>query len=943
MGFFSTYALSLITKDPSRIDDIYAAKRGAFVSKLGPAFATQPEDHIKLAFCTVLAYELKPYGSSTATALQDLLAAKSLDCDNYALLAWHLFEILNPDSEAVVTMVGWNGSPVVNHAQLMIATPGSKAMVADPTIGHLALTPSFSSLAAGQEIPSDHQASFYIPGKSAIDWFKYETVSDLTEGKFGSSNLLYTFSSVEDYQTYGGSSLNWWTPQAEKVNGTSSREIPIATAFGAPASVTTNGVANGFFSKAALNQVLHDPSKIHNLFAQLKSKFISHQGASFQGLPDDYIKLAFASVLAYEMKPYGSSTATSLPDLLAANSLNREGYALLTWYLFRIMSPKWSTDVDMIGWNGSGTGARTQLMIKQPGVDAMIVEPVVAHLAMIGSLDNLTDGGPIDRQDQASFYSRGGLNWYRGQLTTALSDGQFRAGNLLYYFDSLESFAKNTIPWDHGSTPQGSLLGNQRPESGKDILMSYMPGRGPTDADGLTPIIGTSGTDVLKGGSGSDVLMGGDGDDYLYGYGRLNWLDGGFGNDTYIVYSDGDKITDAGGTDTVISYITFVLPDEIENLTLKGSAALDGVGNDLANKIVGTAAANRLWGGYGHDTLLGGSGNDTLYGGDGNDFLDGGFGFDLMVGGRGNDTYVLNSGKDRVQEKVGQGVDTIRASFSYELLPYFENLILTGTGHFSGTGNSASNVITGNSGNNTLSGLGGADSLYGGLGSDTLLGGSGYDTLDGGPGGDLMIGGLGNDVYRVNSIWDRIIENPLEGTDRVESTISYVLSENLEHLTLLGKAPISGTGNDGNNILIGNDGPNRLDGGAGNDTLIGGAGRDILIGGSGLDHFVFKSLTDSGPTFATRDVINGFIHGDKIDLSAIDANTNASGDQRFSLVSAFSGHAAELVALRTTAVGAGTPSFLLMADVNGDAISDFSVRVYASQGVDKLYSWDFIL
>lgn len=943
MGFFSTYALSLIAKDSSRIDDIYAARKSAFISKLGPTFATQPEDHIKLAFCSVLAYELKPYGSSTATSLQDLLAAKSLDCDNYALLAWHLYGILNPDSEALVTMVGWNGSPVVNHAQLMIATPGSKAMVADPTIGHIALTPSFSALAAGQKIPLSHQASFYIPGKSGIDWFKNETVSDLTEGKFGSENLLYTFSSVQDYETYGNSSLNWWTPQAEKVNGTSSRELPIATAYGAPASVTANGVANGFFSKFVLNQILHDPSKIHGAYASLRNKFISKLGDSYRSLPDDYIKLAFASVLAYELKPYGTSTATSLPDLLAANTLNHEGYALLTWYLFRVMAPQRSTDVDMVGWNGGATGTHTQLIIKQPGVEAMTVDPTVAHIAIIGSLDTLTNGNPIDHADQASFYTRGGLNWYRNQAVSALSDGLFRTGNLLYYFDSLESFVANTIPWDHGSTPQGSLLTNKRPESGKDILLSYMPGQGAPSHNNISEKVGTVGADVIRGSSGADILIGGDGNDFLYGYGGANSLDGGYGNDTYVVYSANDKITDAGGKDAVISYISFVLPDEIENLTLKGSAALDGVGNDLANRIVGTAGANRLWGGYGNDTLLGGSGNDSIRGGDGNDHLDGGFGYDVMTGGRGNDTYILNSAGDQVHEKVNEGVDTIYAAFSYQLKPYFENLVLTGRGNIAGSGNSASNIMSGNSSNNLLAGLDGADSVYGGSGLDTLEGGLGYDTLDGGPGGDLMIGDLGNDVYRVDSIWDRIVEAPSEGIDRVESRISFVLTPNLEHLTLLGTGSISGKGNETDNILIGNNGSNRLDGDAGNDVLIGGAGRDILIGGAGLDRFVFKNLTDSGPTFSTRDVISGFIHGDKIDLSAIDADANALGNQSFHFVNAFSGRAGELTTLRTTAAGAHLPAFLLQADVNGDKFSDFSLQIYASPGFDKLYSWDFVL
>ncbi|MBO3762527.1 hypothetical protein J5J09_22415, partial [Ciceribacter sp. L1K22] len=86
---------------------------------------------------------------------------------------------------------------------------------------------------------------------------------------------------------------------------------------------------------------------------------------------------------------------------------------------------------------------------------------------------------------------------------------------------------------------------------------------------------------------------------------------------------------------------------------------------------------------------------------------------------------------DQVQEMAAQGTDTVRASISYTLGGSVENLVLTGSGNLTGTGNSLANVITGNSGNNTLSGLAGNDRLDGGAGNDTLDGGAGNDTLIG--------------------------------------------------------------------------------------------------------------------------------------------------------------------------------------------------------------------
>ena len=117
-----------------------------------------------------------------------------------------------------------------------------------------------------------------------------------------------------------------------------------------------------------------------------------------------------------------------------------------------------------------------------------------------------------------------------------------------------------------------------------------------------------------------------------------------------------------------------------------------------------------------------------------------------------------------------------------------------------------------------------------------------------------MIGGLGNDTYVVDNAGDYVFEDLGAGSDAVIASVSYMLTANVESLTLTGSAAINGFGNILNNVINGNSANNYLDGGAGldslvggvgNDTLNGGLGNDTLDGGAGADFFVFNTTLGS--------------------------------------------------------------------------------------------------
>ena len=373
----------------------------------------------------------------------------------------------------------------------------------------------------------------------------------------------------------------------------------------------------------------------------------------------------------------------------------------------------------------------------------------------------------------------------------------------------------------------------------------FVEGEGYLETDGLyysgfagnDTMLGGAGLDLLYGGVGADVLDGGAGNDILIGGAGNDSMIGATGNDVYHVDSPGDVVSETSTViteiDEVVSFVSWTLGANLENLTLTGVGAINGTGNALANTIEGNGVANSLDGGAGNDTLDGGGGNDTLIGG---------AGLDRLVGGAGDDVYYVDNTGDVVSETstLSTEIDTVNSSVNWTLGANLEHLVLTGTSAINGTGNTLANSLTGNSAANRLTGGAGNDTLLGLGGSDTLDGGAGADVLDGGAGNDSMIGGAGNDIYYVDSTGDVVSETSTVTTeiDEVVSSVSWTLGTNLENLTLSGTTAINGTGNALANRIVGNDAANTLNGGAGNDTLEGGGGYDTLDGGTGGDRMV---------------------------------------------------------------------------------------------------------
>ena len=454
--------------------------------------------------------------------------------------------------------------------------------------------------------------------------------------------------------------------------------------------------------------------------------------------------------------------------------------------------------------------------------------------------------------------------------------------------------------------------------AGNDTITILAAVGGPT---GNYTINGGDGNDSISAGSGNDALYGGIGNDILNGGAGKDTMVGGDGNDSYTVDNVGDIVTETnanlavGGTDIVYTYVNYALTANVENLSILATGAVNGTGNTLDN---------------------------ILYAGAGNNILDGGLGLDT-------------------------------ASYANAAAAVTVSLATTAA------------QATGGSGSDTLLNI---ENLAGSNFNDTLTGNALANTLNGGLGADTMTGGDGNDIYYVDNAGDKVVEtNALAagGTDTVNTTISYTLPANVENLHILATGAVNGTGNTLNNVLDAGAGNNILDGGlgldtasyayasagvtvslattaaqatggsgsdtllnmenltgsnfndtltgsAGNNMLTGGLGADVLTGGLGADIFKFNAVAESGATTALRDVVTDFsaAQGDKIDLSALDANIAVAGDQAFASLaqgSAFSGvlaHAGDLYFDQTAHVLYGTDGASAIA---GGFAADLSIQL----------------
>ena len=230
-------------------------------------------------------------------------------------------------------------------------------------------------------------------------------------------------------------------------------------------------------------------------------------------------------------------------------------------------------------------------------------------------------------------------------------------------------------------------------------------------------------------------------------------------------------------------------------------------------------------------------------------------------------------------------------------------------------------VVFGHDGDDDILGGDGADMLYGDDGDDRILGEDGNDFINAGAGDDTVFGGDGDDLFVAEAddgddtyYGDDMVGGG--GCDTLDmSAITAAITADLG-TGFMGRGSVS-SAETGNDVLWSVE---NIVTGSGDDTITASRAANVMDGGAGNDTFRFLSAAD-----ADGDTIMGFQPGDRIDLSGVDANGCATGNQSFTLVTeAFTG-AGQLMFSHQT--HDGEDYTVVQGNTTGDDDADFSISI----------------
>jgi Ca2+-binding RTX toxin-like protein len=555
----------------------------------------------------------------------------------------------------------------------------------------------------------------------------------------------------------------------------------------------------------------------------------------------------------------------------------------------------------LIGGGGSNTYlvSNPNDYIQDAGTNSILITPFSTNLASatrISRINNVeftgTGGALSGNNNGDSLIADGGNNtlygaWNgSGKASTLIGGGLNNTYVIVYNWDTIIDTGSGGVINAPGSYDLNSSL-----VSGVNNLVH-------SGSKYVAKLVGNSNAGSLIANASNDTLVGG-GQNTMIGASAHNTY-------TYIVNSSTDTILDSGTNSVIRSAgeydLSSSLAGGVNTLVHTGASGVSLTANN---------GACSIFSGYANDTLIDGGGACTLNG----------YG--------GTNTYIVSNANDRIID-AGKASQILTSLSTYNLasslISGVSNLVFTGLGDASLSGNTLANSIVGGSGNDTLSnGGGGTDTLVGGTGantyiissardsitdsgsesiirsavglnlgsslisgvsnlvytgtagaslagssnSDSIVGGSGNDTLsDGGGGSDTLVGGAGANTYIVTSTNDLVMDSGSGSV--IRSTVGFNLGSSL----ISGVNKLVYTVSAGAS-LIGSSSSDSIVGGSGNDTLSdGGGGSDTLVGGGGANTYFVSSAMDKITDTGLGSVINTALSSFNLGSSLISGVNN---------------------------------------------------------------------
>lgn len=734
------------------------------------------------------------------------------------------------------------------------------SLVDAPNVENLRLKDSFNSPATGNDLNNVLTGN---AGNNMIDGGKGNDV--LTGGAGSDTFLIKTGNGndiVTDFQTgVGGDIL--------QINGTGFKSVAdITSAMQQVGTDVVLSLGNG--EKITLENTI-----VQN-FTAANFNIVTARADLVQTFGDNFISLsagqdphltwktsyAWSGVGSYtligEQEVYVDPSFTGLPGTQAPTALGLNPFSIQDGHLVITATAMASSAAPYVGGHQFSSGVITTensfvqtygyfemkaTLPDTPGAwPAFWMLPINSH-GLPTELDVFEALGQDSDQSHWGFHSAIPLNQGYWANTANLAAGEHTFGvewtpyTLTYFVDGVE-IGQVATPSDMNTAMYmianlamgGSWAGNADSSATAQMTIDYIKAYQLPEYTLGNYTLMTSGaaTNIVAGTASADALTGTTGNDLVGGAGGADVMTGGAGDDTYIVTDSNARVVEGygGGIDTVKSSVSYVLSDYVENLTLTGMAAINGIGNSQANIIIGNDADNFITGGLGNDILAGGRGADTfvINAGDGSDIIT-----DFTPGSAAEHDVVQLNGFAFTSFGDVKAAMTQVGSDVYLALTNLDTLVFRNTtiGAFTADDFQLPGTLP----------LGGVITSWigGSAASHTVYGTAANDRITASNSDDTLVGWNGDDAYIVGFQTQKIVENPNGGIDSVEAWSSYTLSANVENLTLM-RGGLTGTGNELANRMVGSGADDVLDGAGGDDWIWGGAGNDMFVYGVGSSH-----------------------------------------------------------------------------------------------------------